>query len=181
MNKQCMLTEGDQSIKITAAGLSYIKARLWPTGMADDRITDYIVYHLYRRRNLSFKFYATDLFSEHSVNKFYDQFLGPNKRTGMNYYIDEWLKDGGLSRKAITEMIAGPKPSKLEKFIYMPSEELIKQRFLNTELGYSLCQNNTTGWAPKSEMCGKCNFKEDCMAETSRKYPDLIRLRRKNQ
>lgn len=180
MNKKNKLVEGEQSINAVQAGIQSIQKKLWPNGMSDERITDYIVYHLYRKRESWYSFFASDLFTDYAISKYYEQFLGLNKRPGMNYYIDQWLEDGGLSRQKITDMIAAPKPNKLTKLVYMPSEELIKKRFYNTNNGYMLCQNNTTGWAPKSESCQQCKFQNDCIVDTERKYPELIRLRRKD-
>lgn len=161
-------------------GIDGLKKTCYPTGMSEERITDFIVYQLYRKRNLWYRFYASDLFSDYAISKYYAQFIGINKKTGMNYYIDLWLEEGKLSRRKITEMISLPKPSKLSGMVYMPSEEMIKRRFYNTDMGYMLCQNNTTGYSPRSVACSGCKFDEECEFVTKKKYPELMRLRKKD-
>lgn len=180
MEKKYKLVEGEQTLGIIENGLKSMRIKLWPGGMSDERITDYIVYHLYRRRSSCFLFYASDLFSDNAIGKYYNQFLGPDRRPGMNYYIDQWLTEGDLSRQKITNMLATPKPSKLHGLIYMPSEELTKKRFLNTENGYMLCQSSTTGWAPRSECCQQCKYQNECRTDTKLKFPELVRLRLKD-
>ena len=180
MNPKYKLVEGEQSIAVIEAGLEELKRVCYPTGMADERIADFIVYQLYRKRSLLYHFYASDLFSNYAVSKYYAQFIGVNKKTGMNYYIDLWLEEGGFSRRKVTEMISSKKVSRLAGMVYMPSEELIKRRFYNTDMGYMLCQNNTTGYSPRSASCVGCKYNKACERATKEKYPELMRLRKKD-
>ena len=146
----------------------------------DERIVDYLVYQLYRQRGLlekgSWKY--TYLFSQSALEKYHSQFLTEDGKSGINYYINQWLDEAELSRGQLTLMIAKPKPNPLKKMIYLASEEAIKRRFLNTESGLALCQQSTTGWSPLSEMCGLCDNWVECGKITAKKYPELMRLRK---
>lgn len=178
MNKNYKLDEGGQTLGTIMGGLQFIHRKLYPySDMAPERITDFIVYQLYRKRQCMYRFTAIDLFSKFAVQKFHDQFLGQNARPGMNYYIDQWLGDAGITRASLTKIIEGEKPNKLQRYIYMASEEVIKKRFLNTANGYFLCQQSTTGFAPRSETCCVCQYRDKCLETTRLKYPELIRLR----
>ena len=106
--------------------------------------------------------------------------MSEDGKSGINYYINQWLNSGNLTRAALTRMIEEPRPHKMSKFIYMESEELIKKRFLNTDMGYLLCQRSTTGWAPRSKCCQICKNSEQCIYATEQKYSELIRLRRQD-
>lgn len=146
----------------------------------DERIVDYIVYQIYRYRtsiaNGSWQY--TYLFSQNALEKYRNQFLSADGKSGMNYYINQWLDDVELSRGQLTSMIAKPKPDPLKKMVYLASEEPIKRRFLNTEDGLVLCQRATTGWSPLSEACGQCDNWVECGKMTAKKYPELMRYRK---
>lgn len=162
-------------------GVKKINERLYPySDMACDRIVDYLVYHLYLRRESKYRFTVGDLFGDYAIDKYRRQFMSENGKSGINYYINQWLDEDNLTRQILTAMIEEPKPHKMSKFIYMESEELIKKRFLNTDMGYMLCQTSTTGWAPRSATCQQCKNIEQCINVTSLKYPELVRLRRQD-
>lgn len=146
----------------------------------DERIVDYIVYQLYRQRSFieGGSWQHTWLFSKSAMDKFRRQFLSVDGKSGMNYYIDRWLDEGELSRGELTAMIAKPKPNPLRRLVYLPSEEPIKKRFLNTKDGLALCQSSTTGWSPLSETCGRCDNWVECGKITAKKYPELMRFRK---
>lgn len=91
---------------------------------------------------------------------------------------NQWLDEVELSRSALTDMIAKPKPNPLRNMVYLPSEEPIKRRFLNTPDGLALCQSSTTGWSPLSEACGRCDNWVECGKITAKKYPELMRFRK---
>ena len=148
--------------------------------MADERIVDFLVYSLYLKRDTRYKFTANQLFADGLILKFQKQFMSADGKSGMNYYINEWLDSGELNRTELTKMIEKPRPHKMSKFIYMESEELIKRRFYNTEMGYMLCQRSTTGWSPRSKSCTGCINANQCIIVTEQKYPELVRLRRKD-
>lgn len=175
------IPEGGQTLLLIEQGIKRINTQLFPyTDMADERIIDFIVYQLYRKRDGKFRFSVNELFSDYACAKYKAQFMQENGKSGMNYYINLWLEEGDLSRAELTKMIAKPKPHKMSKFIYMESEELIKKRFFNTEMGYMLCQRSTTGWAPRSRSCSQCKKADQCIEATDKRYPELVRLRRKD-
>ncbi len=94
------------------------------------------------------------------------------------YFEDKWLKENGLTRAYLINLIADRNKHPLSKYIYMKSEEQTKSRFLNTEIGFGLCLSSTLGWSPLSESCSKCKFKEQCEIETEKNYPELYRIRK---
>ena len=146
----------------------------------DERIVDYIVYQIYRNRQAieDGRWQPSWLFSKASMEKYKFQFLSEGGKSGMNYYINQWLDEFELSRGALVAMIAKPKPNPLRRMIYMESEEPIKKRFLNTEAGLALCQQATTGWSPLSATCKECNNWVECGKITAKKYPELMRFRK---
>lgn len=146
----------------------------------DERVVDYLVYQIYRSRQSieEGRWNPSWLFSQASLERFKAQFLSTNGKSGMNYYINQWLDDAELSRSQLTAMIAKPKPNPLRKMVYLESEEPIKKRFFNTEAGFALCQQATTGWSPLSEMCEKCDYWVECGKMTAKKYPELMRFRK---
>lgn len=148
--------------------------------MDEGRIVDYIVYQLYRCRSriADGSWQYNWLFSQAAMDKFKNQFLSADGKSGMNYYIDQWLDEAELSRSQLAAMIARQKVNPLKNMVYIESEEPIKRRFLNTGDGFALCQQATTGWSPLSETCKKCNNREECGKITAKKYPELMRFRK---
>lgn len=159
--------------------------KLFPgVGASDGRIVDFIVYQIYRYRDMigtkGTKWNLLWCFSDKAVEKYKNQFLDKNGKTGMMYYIDQWLNDDNLNRGILENMIADRSVHRLAKFIYMPSEDGVKKRFMNTELGYLLCIQATTGWSPQSPICSACKNVVKCITSTMKKYPELVRLRKEN-
>ena len=158
--------------------------KLWPyDGIANDRVVDYVVYQVYRtRRTLEngYSWRPDFLFSDYSIEKYRKQFIDEGAKSGIDYYINQWLDDAELTRADLVRMIEEPKQNGMRKYIYMESEEQTKMRFLNTEAGYLLCQRNTTGWAPLSVACCKCDFNKQCEQLTEKRLPELVRLRKEN-
>ena len=161
-------------------GVEQLPALFGVSDIDDERIVDYIVYQIYRYRtsiaNGSWQY--TYLFSQAALEKYRNQFLSADGKSGMNYYINQWLDEVELSRGQLTLMIAKPKPDPLKQMVYLASEEPIKRRFLNTEDGLVLCQRATTGWSPLSETCGQCDNWVECGKMTAKKYPELMRYRK---
>ena len=161
-------------------GVEQLPALFGVSDIDDERIVDYIVYQIYRYRtsiaNGSWQY--TYLFSQAALEKYRNQFLSADGKSGMNYYINQWLDEVELSRGQLTLMIAKPKPDPLKQMVYLASEEPIKRRFLNTEDGLVLCQRATTGWSPLSEACGQCDNWVECGKMTAKKYPELMRYRK---
>ena len=161
-------------------GVEQLPALFGVSDIDDERIVDYVVYQIYRYRtsiaNGSWQY--TYLFSQAALEKYRNQFLSVDGKSGMNYYINQWLDDVELSRGQLTSMIAKPKPDPLKHMVYLASEEPTKRRFLNTEDGLVLCQRATTGWSPLSEVCGQCDNWVECGKMTAKKYPELMRYRK---
>lgn len=168
-----------QHLQIISKGLERLQM-LYPHGYCDERIIDFVVYQIYRYRD----YIGTDTrwniswcFSDMAVAKYRQQFIDENGKSGMNYYIDRWLSEADLSREGLTVMIKDRSEHPMMKMIYIESEDIIKDRFLNTDGGYFICQQSTTGWSPASPVCGQCNNISKCKDVTKKKYPELFRLR----
>ncbi len=161
-------------------GLDQLPAFFGIQGIDDERIVDYLVYQLYRQRSslANGTWQPTYLFSKAAFDKYRNQFMSADGKSGMNYYINQWLDEAELSRGQLVSMIAKPKPNMLRGMVYLASEDVIKRRFLNTEAGLALCQQSTTGWSPLSEVCGRCDNWVECGKMTAEKYPELMRFRR---
>ena len=95
----------------------------------------------------------------------------------LRYYEDQWLEKHKISRDHLMRLIMDRTVHPLAKFIYVPSEDSTKRRYLNTEMGYAVCQASTLGWCPLSEICAKCMYIEECKDSTRKKYPEIFRLR----
>lgn len=173
-------TQSGQVALYLQTGIASLPVMYGFSNIDDERIVDYIVYQIYRARNAieDGKWKYTWLFSKVAMEKYQKQFLSTDGKVGMNYYINQWLDDAELSRSALTAMIAKPKPNPLRNMIYLPSEEPIKKRFLNTPDGLMLCQASTTGWSPLSDTCGRCDNWVECGKITAKKYPELMRFRK---
>lgn len=161
-------------------GLGLLPGLFNVAAMDDERIVDYIAYQVYRNREViaDGRWQLSWLFSKNALDKYRKQFLSESGKSGMNYYINQWLDEFELSRGALVAMIAKPKPNPLRRMIYMESEEPIKKRFLNTEAGLMLCQQATTGWSPLSATCKECKSWVECGKITAKKYPELMRFRK---
>lgn len=149
INPKWQFTQSGVAASYLETGLRQLPSLFGVSNIDDERIVDYIVYQLYRQRTAieEGSWQYTWLFSAAAMDKFRKQFLSADGKSGMNYYINQWLDEAELSRSALTTMIAKPKLSPLRKLIYLASEEPIKKRFLNTKDGLALCQSSTTGWS----------------------------------
>lgn len=161
-------------------GIERLQSALGLADMDDSRIVDFVVYKLYiDRKALSERTWQLNfLFSDYSIGKFKRQFFSEEGKSGINYYIDLWLDEHGLSRGYLVRMISDKKPSQLQDMVYMVAEEAIKKRFYNTADGYALCQCATTGWSPLSQSCKGCKYWVECDRATTKKFPELMRYRK---
>lgn len=161
-------------------GLSQLSNLFAVPEVTDERVVDYVVYQLYRSRSCieDGSWQYNWLFSKASIDRYRKQFMSAEGKSGVNYYIDQWLDEAELSRSYLVGVIAKSKPNPLKNMVYMPSEEPIKQRFLNTPDGLMLCQASTTGWSPLSQTCGRCDNWVECGKITAKKYPELMRFRK---
>ena len=161
-------------------GLNMLSGLFGVSEIDEERIVDYLVYQIYRMRSIiecgSWKY--TYLFSQSAIDKFRKQFMSVGGKSGINYYINQWLNESELSRAQLLSMIAKSKPNPLRDMVYLESEESIKLRFLNTSDGLMLCQRFTTGWSPLSNACGRCDNWVECGKMTAKKYPELMRFRK---
>lgn len=161
-------------------GLEKLKGLFGIDKIDDERIVDYLAYQLHRQV-FGFEkgtWHYTWLFSQNALNKYKQQFMSANGKSGINFYINKWLKERNLTRAELVDIIADKKPNSLKRMLYLPSEESIKQRFLNTTDGINLCICATTGWSPFSATCKKCDNRAECEQITAMKYPELVRYRR---
>ena len=180
---------GDPKWKYTQSGMAALQLQsgleLLPklfggVEVADERVVDFIVYQIYRNRQYieNGRWNPSWIFSNNALEKYKVQFMDEKGKSGMRYYIDKWLDEYELSRGQLVSMIAKQKPNPLRNMVYMESEEPIKRRFFNTEMGFVLCQQHTTGWSPLSDSCTKCNRWVECGKLTAEKYPELMRFRK---
>jgi len=153
--------------------------KLFGVGFHHDRIVDFVVYQVYRFRDIikGSDWKISWCFSDNAVAKYKAQFIDKDGKSGMNYYIDLWLSDNQLSRAKLSRMVEDKKVNPFKKFVYIESEDETKRRFHNTDVGFVLCQQATTGWSPKSPVCRSCVSKEKCLSATKEKYPELTRIR----
>lgn len=179
---QYRLPKTESVFFMAADTMDEYQKRCYPMGLADERIADFLLYQIYRMRDniLSSQkaFHIEWVFSTNGVEKYKAQFLTKDGKSGMRYYIDEWMSECGLTMQMVLNVIAEPSRSPLASMIFLPSEEPVKRRWYGTEMGYMLCAKDTTGWSPMSASCKECVFKEKCERTTTEKYPELVRLRK---
>ena len=182
IKKGWKLPGGQAAAMTIERGLGRMKTLYPYSEMADERIVDFVVYQLYRYRDIVGDFgkgwNISWCFSDNAVQKYKKQFIDADGKSGMNYYIDQWLQDGRLDRKKLTKMIGEKKEHPLKKYIYMPSEEQIKRRSITMDSGHVLCMMRTTGWSPFSDACQKCGHTDECIEYLEHSVPELLRLRR---
>ena len=173
---------GSYGISTIANGLERMK-KLYPyEGMSESRIIDFVVYQIYRCRDkiADGNWTLSWAFSDNAVERYRRQFMDVNGKSGMNYYINIWLKQHGMSREGLTRILL-PQENSMKKYVNPVHEEEIKGRFFNKDVGFFLCQSSSTGWNPKSDYCRKCKFMDKCMDATEKKYPEITRLRKEQQ
>ena len=93
------------------------------------------------------------------------------------YYEDRWLRGKGLSRAALLDLFRDRSVHPLAKFIYPESEDRTKKRHRGSEAGLYICSVSTLMWTPFSPVCAACPNGEACRDMTSRRYPELYRIR----
>ena len=158
--------------------------RLYPN-MSDSRIVDFVVYQIYRYRdvipNQGFGWSWFWCFTNNAVAKYKAQFIDDGGKTGINYYIDRWLESGGLSRANLLDIISHRDEESLAFYVDNPADEQIKVKWLNTPYGLVNCIKFTSGWSPKSQSCQQCQYEKDCVFYTQKKYPEIYRLRKESE
>lgn len=141
--------------------------------LSRERIVDYCVASAYIMKNRDGKWTIKQAFGPKSIQRF-----GSDK--GLRYYEDKWLSSANITRVDLMSLIADKSEHPHAKYVYLPMEEPTKKRMLNSEMGYLICQSSTLGWSPESECCSQCEYAEKCKIETSKKYPEIYRLRLNN-
>lgn len=180
LESKAVISESVVTLAQIGSGLKALPSLFSVANIDDERIVDYIVYQLYRYRTaiMEGRWELFWLFSPTAIEKYRHQFISEDGKSGMNYYINKWLEEGGLTRKKLADMIADKKASPLKPMVYMANEEPLKQRFINTKDGLDFCQATTTGWSPLSDSCLECKYCEPCMEMTEQKFPELMRYRK---
>lgn len=143
--------------------------------LSGSELVDYCIYqaNMYREwGNWKHKWTAGHSFGPNALKRY----IGANTKN-QKYMQDKWLESGGLRRNDLYSRFLPPTTHPLSAYTFMVSEEGAKQRHLNEEAGYYLCQQLTLGWTPFSETCCACNFQEKCSQELKRKVPELYRIR----
>lgn len=154
------------------------------SNVSDERIVDYIVYQIYRFRDMIAEYPGTRweftwMWSDNAVSKYRSQYYGEKAKVGINYYIDQWLSGSdNITREKLVRMLDARTEHTLGKYIYLESEEITKKRFLNTEIGKLNCYRSTTGWSPLSAACNQCMYKSECIKHFEAILPELIRIRK---
>ncbi len=175
--------DSHSTTRIVLSGLEKF-GKLYPN-MSEARIVDFVVYQLYRYREIipstNWGWSWSWCFSNNAVAKFKAQFIDDGGKVGINYYIDKWLESGGLSREKLLDIISERNDQSLSFYVDSPADEPIKKKYLNTPYGLVNCIKFTSGWSPKSESCSQCRYEKDCVYYTQRKYPEIYRLRKENE
>lgn len=138
----------------------------------EERLVDFCIFAAKYYSNIATR-NIKQVFSKGTITRF-------EKSNSTSRYIeDRWLavRSKELTRQALVNMMI-PQKHPQSKYLYMPSEENTKSRFLNQPIGFALCQTSTLGWSPLSPSCCVCEFTSNCKLYTSRKYPEIYRLRK---
>lgn len=168
INPAFRFSKGGASVRVVTGALERLAQKCG--GLSRERIVDYCVSSAYTFRNRGTEWKINQAFGKTSTKKF-----GTDK--GLRYYENKWLGSAGITREDLICLIEDKSKHPQAKFVYLPMEEPTKKRMLNREAGFIICQTSTLGWSPESESCAICKFVEECKKETSRKYPEIYRLR----
>lgn len=156
--------------------ISYVEAleSIHNDGLCEGRIVDYCICQVYEARKYSElllkRWNASYSFGKKAIQRYCQN------TNGKRYYEDVWLKGYNISRDSLIALLV-KKEHPLQKFINPEYEERTKQRMLNSEVGFYICQISTLLWTPLSESCKNCKNNERCIKILKSKYPELYRLR----
>ena len=171
INPDFRFPNGGAAIRVVTQALEGLEKKCG--GLSRRRIVDYCVSSAYVFKDRGSEWTIKQALGSKSIKRF-----GTDK--GLRYYEDQWLSNANITREDLISLIEDRSQHPQAKYIYLPMEEPTKRRGLNTEAGYILCQTSTLGWSPESECCVQCNYAEKCKIETSKKYPEIYRLRIEN-
>jgi hypothetical protein len=139
-----------------------------------DWIVDYCIFqiHYWQDKTTNYKVTLGWVMGDKALDRYLQ------RPDGKMYYEDKMLKRKlGLTREELRKKwrkAEGKHP--LSKYKETPHEDLIKAKFLNTELGYYQCQNSTTLYS-NSKVCEICTYTEQCKKSLKIMYPELARIR----
>lgn len=163
--------EGGAPIRVVTQALNKLEAKYG--GLSRERIVDYCVSSAYPFKNRGNEWTINQVFGPKSIQRF-------NTDKGLRFYEDKWLASANITRGDLLTLIEDRSQHPHARYIYLPMEEPTKKRMLNKEAGYLICQSSTLGWSPESECCSQCRFVKECQIETSKKFPEIYRLRLEN-
>lgn len=138
--------------------------------ISDERLVDICVCAAYTFRQ-RVPIYIKQVFGVGTIARYKKQ------TKSQRFYQSQWLESVSLSRENLVKKIQNRKDHPYAKYIYIPSEEQSKRRWLNHKAGFFICQASTLGWSPLSGACQECSFVVKCQEATKIKYPELYRLR----
>ena len=167
INPNFDVSNGGESLRIVTKALNALEKKFGI--LTAERIVDYCVSSAYAFKQQKM-FTIRQALGSKSIERFY---LSKELR----YYEDKWLAEANIVRNDLVRLIVDKQSHPLSKFVYPLYEETTKRRVLNQEPGYYVCQILTLGWTPFSNTCSQCKYASKCQAETSKKHPELYRLR----
>lgn len=167
INPNFVVSSGGKSVRIVTKALNALEQKFGT--LTAERIADYCVSsaYVFKQRQT---FTICQALGAKSIERF-------NSDKGLRYYEDKWLAEANIVRNDLVRLIVDKQSHPLSKFVYPLYEETTKRRVLNQEPGYYVCQVLTLGWTPFSSACSQCKYADKCQAETSKKHPELYRLR----
>lgn len=160
--------QGGEPTRVMRTALQRVEKKYG--ALTAQRIVDYVVCSSYAFKDRGSDWKINQVFGPKSIERF-------NSDKGRMYFENKWLESGDLCRTSLLNMIVDRSEHPKAKFIFVPSEEGTKQRLLNREVGFAICQTSTLGWSPLSAACSECDFVAKCKTETQKKYPEIFRLR----
>ena len=162
------LPQGGEPTRVMRTALQRVEKKYG--ALTAQRIVDYVVCSSYAFKDRSANWKLNQVFGPKSLERF-------NSDKGRMFFENKWLESEDLSRSLLLNMIVDRSEHPKAKFIFVPSEEGTKQRLLNREVGFAICQTSTLGRSPLSTACSECHFVAKCKTETQKKYPEIFRLR----
>lgn len=171
INPSFKFSQGGATMRVVTSALERLEEKCG--GLSRERIVDYCVTsaYIFKERGAAWK--INQVFGPKSIERF-------DSDKGRRYWEDRWLASVNLTRAHLLSYIVDRSNHPQAQYIYLPMEESTKQRMLNQNAGYLICQSSTLGWSPESMSCSQCKFVNKCQIETQRKFPEIYRLRIEN-
>lgn len=137
-----------------------------------ERLADICIATAYRlkdKKHNAVTFFAPSMISKYAEDDY-----------ACRQFQDDWLREGGLCREDIVDLLRDRSEPYMVRFVETPWEDMTKRRLHNRYSGFMLCQQSTLGWAPASEQCRTCVYADDCQKETAKRHPELYQLRKQS-